>query len=88
MIFRLCFYDEYGYKTKQVKLDSLCDMKWCWSALVHDYDGMNYEAWAGSKECTDLMCEGEFHADVLSEIEKEYHIWENYYEQRRRRYAS
>ena len=87
MIIRLCFYDKDFCKTKQVKLDSPDELKRWWSALVHNYGGQRYDAWAGERECKDVMCAGVFREDVLSEILAEHNTWEEYYRQRRVRYA-
>lgn len=69
MAIRLRFYRQrynmdYDYYTgdediyKRVKLDDLDDLKLCWPALIHDYEGETYSAWAGQKSCDYFLCGG------------------------------
>ena len=55
-----------------VKLDDLDDLKRCWNALVHDYEGETYSAWLGKRTCEDILCGGAFDPDDITIIEEEY----------------
>lgn len=57
---------------RKVKLDDLDDLKRCWNALLHDYEGETYSAWLGRRSCDDLLCGGAFDPGDIDIIEEEY----------------
>lgn len=58
---------------KHMKFDDPDDLRRCWKALVHDYEGEPYSAWAGRIGCDYLLCGGAFYPVCIREIEKEYY---------------
>lgn len=57
---------------KKIKLNDLDDLKRCWSALLHDYEGETYSAWAGNRTCDFLLCGGAFDPGDIDYIEETY----------------
>ena len=57
---------------KRVKLKDLDDLKWCWEALLHDYEGETYSAWLENGE---MLCGGAFDPGDIDFIEEEYNKW-------------
>ena len=53
---------------KRVKLNDLDDLKWCWKALMHNYEGETYSAWVKG-EC---VCGGAFDPTDIESIELAY----------------
>ena len=88
MVIRLRFYRERhnmdeAYYTgtediyKKIKLNDLNDLKLCWNALMHDYEGETYSAWVGERTCDDLLCGGAFDPGDIKYIEQAYNDLEN-----------
>ena len=80
MVIRLRFYrerynmDEAYYSGdediyKRIKLKDLDDLKLCWNALIHDYEGETYSAWLDNGF---MLCGGAFDPQDIYYIEAAY----------------
>ena len=59
---------------RRVRLDDLDDLRRCWDALLHDFEGETYSAWYGKSKygCDKLLCGGAFDPGDIDIIESEY----------------
>ncbi len=53
---------------KRIKFNDLNDLKRCWGALMHKYEGETYSLWIGKE----LVCGGAFDPGDLQYIEPAY----------------
>lgn len=60
----------------RVKLDDLDDLKRCWNALLHDYEGETYSAWYGRFASRHILCGGAFDPNDINDIEEAYRGYE------------
>lgn len=60
----------------RVKLDDLDDLKRCWNALIHDYEGETYSAWYGRITAGRVLSGGAFDPGDIDYIEEAYRKYE------------
>lgn len=52
---------------KRFCFDDADDLRRCWKALLHTYEGETYSAWYG-RGCDELLCGGAFDSNDLDDI--------------------
>ena len=62
---------------KKIKLQDIDDLKLCWDALMHDYEGETYSAWVGNRSCDHLLCGGAFDPGDFEYIAEGYRKYAN-----------